>query len=322
MADANAPGGHAFISYVREDAARVDELQALMEDAGVPIWRDTDVLLPGEDWRTVIRQAVTAGPMVFLACFSRESASRNKSFQNEELLLAVEQLRLRQPGEPWLIPVRFDDCQIPDFEIGAGRTLASIQRADLFGSHRDEEAARLVASVQRILGRHPRRRTGGGRGDSLPERQLDVQDVESLHPREVVRRIRQTDCSAVARVLAAASTAASAEVLDVLLEEDKELTFQILEVMRPARASELIGSMTLPRKLAEAEGEHQRRVYVAADASYHSAALVRRRTLSLFRRAENAAQARLAEGVGDDVDEKQSPGAPDTNGAEREQGTR
>src|SRR5229473_3104195 len=53
--------------------------------------------------------------------------------QNEELTVAIDQLRLRLPGVPWLIPIRFDDCDIPALDLGGGRTLASIQRADLFG---------------------------------------------------------------------------------------------------------------------------------------------------------------------------------------------
>jgi hypothetical protein len=48
------------------------------------------------------------------------SVTRKSSYQNEEVRLALEQARLRQPGEPWLIPVRFDDCNVPDFELGAG----------------------------------------------------------------------------------------------------------------------------------------------------------------------------------------------------------
>ena len=74
---------------------------------------------------------------------------------NEELLLAIAQLRLRQPDNPWLIPVRFDDCTIPDFELGLGRTLTSIHRADFFGPSRDQAAARLVAAVQRLLRQSP-----------------------------------------------------------------------------------------------------------------------------------------------------------------------
>lgn len=145
--------GHAFISYVREDSSHADQLQRILEAAGIPVWRDTADLWPGQDWRVKIRRAITDDALVFLACFSQQSLSRGRSYQNEELVLAIEQVRLRSPDAPWLIPVRFDDCQVPDRDLGGGRTLASIQRADLFGDNFGEGAARLVAAVWRILGR-------------------------------------------------------------------------------------------------------------------------------------------------------------------------
>lgn len=55
----DAACGHAFISYVREDADRVGELQELLQAAGVQVWRDTADLLPGEDWRRAIRRAIS-----------------------------------------------------------------------------------------------------------------------------------------------------------------------------------------------------------------------------------------------------------------------
>ena len=145
--------GHAFISYVREDSHQIDRLQRALQAAGVPVWRDTADLWPGEDWRVKIRRAIADNALVFIACFSEASLARAKSYQNEELVLAIEQLRRRPPDDPWLIPVRFDECEIPDREIGGGRTLASIQRADLFGDRFDEGMARLVAAILRILGR-------------------------------------------------------------------------------------------------------------------------------------------------------------------------
>jgi hypothetical protein len=152
MAKPRNLAGHAFISYVREDTLQIDQLQWTLEAAGVPVWRDTADLWPGEDWRTKIRRAITNDALVFLACFSQASLARGKSYQNEELTLAIEQLRRRTPDDPWLIPVRLDECEIPDRDIGGGRTLTSIQRADLFGDHYDEGAARLVAVVLRVLG--------------------------------------------------------------------------------------------------------------------------------------------------------------------------
>jgi hypothetical protein len=41
---------------------------------------------------------------------------------------------------------------IPDYNIGLGRTLRSIQRVDLFGKHAKGGATRLVTVILRILG--------------------------------------------------------------------------------------------------------------------------------------------------------------------------
>ena len=146
--------GHAFISYVREDSDRVNELQRMLEAAGIPVWRDTVSLWPGEDWNAKIREAITRDALAFIACFSGHSTARRMSYMNEELTLAVGQLRLRQPDVPWLIPVRLSDCTVPDLDLGAGRTLRSIHTVDLFGETAQAGTMRLVGAVLRILGRH------------------------------------------------------------------------------------------------------------------------------------------------------------------------
>jgi hypothetical protein len=115
--------GHAFLSYVHEDKAAVDQLQQALEADGIPVWRDIRDLQPGQDWKLSIRRAIGGDTLAFIACFSRASQARPKNYQNEELLLAIEQFRQRPPDLPWLIPVRFDDCGIPEFDLGAGRTL-------------------------------------------------------------------------------------------------------------------------------------------------------------------------------------------------------
>jgi len=146
--------GHAFMSYIRENSAETDQLQQVLEAAGVRVWRDTADLSPGQDWREKIRHAITKDSLVFLACFSTKSVSREISYQNEELILAVEQMRIRRPGQPWLIPIRFDDCDIPDLDLGGGRRLGSIQRVDFFGDQVNIATARLVSAIHRILNSH------------------------------------------------------------------------------------------------------------------------------------------------------------------------
>jgi DNA-binding GntR family transcriptional regulator len=102
----------------------------------------------------MIKRAITEDALVFLACFSSQSMKREKSYQTEELVLAIDQQRLRPPDVQWLIPVRFDDCAIPNYDIGGGRTLDSIERADLFGDNLEKESERLIKAVKAILGPH------------------------------------------------------------------------------------------------------------------------------------------------------------------------
>ncbi|HET7017486.1 MAG TPA: CHAT domain-containing protein, partial [Streptosporangiaceae bacterium] len=148
---ASRPPGHVFISYSSQDSTHADQLQNLLEAADLRVWRDTDDLWFGQDWRGEIRKAITSETLIFLACFSRASLAQVKSRQNEELVLAIDELRQRRPGITWLIPVRFDACEIPDLDIGGGRTLSSIMPVDLFGDRLRDNGQRLVKAIQRTL---------------------------------------------------------------------------------------------------------------------------------------------------------------------------
>jgi hypothetical protein len=153
-------GGHVFISYIRDDSGDVDRLERALTVGGLQVWRDTAKLWPGDNWQIKIKQAIANDALVVIACFSRRSLARSVSYQNEELALAIDQVRLRQPGMPWLIPVRLDDCQVPDLDIGGGVTLRSLQWADLFGRSGPRDTARLVQVVHQILAQESREPSG------------------------------------------------------------------------------------------------------------------------------------------------------------------
>jgi hypothetical protein len=99
-----------------------------------------------------IREAICGNTLVFLACFSQASMTSARSRQYEELALALGELLQRRPDVPWLIPVRFDDCELPNVETRAGHSLSSLCSADLFGAGKDDEMKRLVATIIWILG--------------------------------------------------------------------------------------------------------------------------------------------------------------------------
>ncbi|WP_156726052.1 toll/interleukin-1 receptor domain-containing protein [Streptomyces apocyni] len=145
-------GKHVFISYVREDSDQVDGLCAVLEAAQIPYWRDRKDLGPGDAWRAKIRAAIRDGSLVFLACFSDNSRAKARSYMNEELTLAVEEFRQMPPGRVWLIPVRFDAGDVPGWDLGAGRVLSDLNYSDLFGRDHTAHAARLVTTINRLLG--------------------------------------------------------------------------------------------------------------------------------------------------------------------------
>jgi hypothetical protein len=137
---------------MHEDREQVDELQEALEAAGILVWRDSQDLWPGENWQSKIREAIESGSLAFIACFSKNTEKREKSYQYEELTLAAEQYRLRPPNSSWLFTVRFDDCTIPEIGLGAGRSLESvIQRTDLFGANKTVQTIRLSQAVSRIV---------------------------------------------------------------------------------------------------------------------------------------------------------------------------
>ncbi|MCW5636330.1 MAG: toll/interleukin-1 receptor domain-containing protein [Rubrivivax sp.] len=120
---------HVFISYVRENNSEVLRLRRELEALGITVWLDRTNIAPGQYWEDAIRTAIEEGNG-FIACFSEEYAARDTTYMNEELHVAVQQLRRRPQSRAWFIPVLLSG-RVPDWEIGSGRTLRSLQWADL-----------------------------------------------------------------------------------------------------------------------------------------------------------------------------------------------
>src|SRR5688572_29430341 len=95
---------HVFISYVRDNIDVVEKLAGDLRTAGVEVWLDRERIKPGQRWKDAIRNAIRSGAL-FIACFSREYFERDKSYMNEELTIAIDELRLRATNRTWFIPV-------------------------------------------------------------------------------------------------------------------------------------------------------------------------------------------------------------------------
>jgi len=122
---------HVFISYVHEDAEHAIRLSNELADYGIQVWLDRKDIAPGVRWRFAIRKAINDGAF-FIACFSTAYTSRERSYMNEELSLAIEQLRQMQPSQSWFIPIKLSECEIPSISINAVETLNDIQYVGLY----------------------------------------------------------------------------------------------------------------------------------------------------------------------------------------------
>jgi len=143
---------YVFISYVHEDAEAVDTLESELQAAGVSTWRDTHGIPPGTRWRDEIRQAIRNGAS-FIAYFSANSERKERSYMREEILVAIEELRLRPRDRAWFFPIKLSPCHIPEIPIGAAETLADVQHIELFeisGPRMQALANALRSSLGRV----------------------------------------------------------------------------------------------------------------------------------------------------------------------------
>ncbi len=133
---------HVFVSYCHENKAIVDRLCQSLASHDIHIWLDRDKIGPGTPWKQAIQQAIQHGDF-FIACFSTEVTARNQTYMSEELKVAIEELHQRPVDKAWFIPVKLNECEIPDIDIGGGETLRDLQYVDL---HRNWDAG-----IQRLL---------------------------------------------------------------------------------------------------------------------------------------------------------------------------
>src|SRR5437762_13854314 len=106
-----------FISYKREDAARVRKLVAALREAGLDVWWDEDIP-PSAPWEATIEQALADAKAV-IVCWSPASvASENV---RSEARVAREDGRLIQVFvEPCSTPLFFGERQAIDLSKWRG----------------------------------------------------------------------------------------------------------------------------------------------------------------------------------------------------------
>jgi hypothetical protein len=129
-----------FIAYVQEDLAAAERLSRDLRAIGCDPWLDRERLVPGQNWPRAIELAIEVSDF-FIPLFSRRSVIKRSQFQSE-LRYALDCARRVPLDEPFVIPVRLDDCRVPN------RVANVIQYVDLFPDW-EQGMGELAAAMRR-----------------------------------------------------------------------------------------------------------------------------------------------------------------------------
>lgn len=101
-----------FLSYSRQDSERVRDLYDRLRSNGYQVWFDEENLLPGQIWEAEIKKAIRGAALVIVALSSR-SVTRT-GYAQKEIRTALDFMDQIPAGQPYLIPLKLDDCEVPD----------------------------------------------------------------------------------------------------------------------------------------------------------------------------------------------------------------
>ncbi|GIK39558.1 MAG: hypothetical protein BroJett011_33910 [Chloroflexota bacterium] len=102
-----------FLCHASEDKPRVKELYYHLKDAGYHPWLDKFDLLPGQTWRREIEKIIRDPYNLVLVCLSNNSITKRGVVQ-QEIKWALDILEQTPVGTIYLIPVRLEECQVPE----------------------------------------------------------------------------------------------------------------------------------------------------------------------------------------------------------------
>ena len=136
-----------FLSYVKENEPIIRFLDQCLRDYGIDVVTDYENILGGSNWQRDLRRLIENSGY-FVVCFSREFNARERTVLYRELDHAIERAQDFSPDRKWMIPVRINECSIPNVEIRSGERLTDLHWIDLFPSPKWHEG---VESIVRAI---------------------------------------------------------------------------------------------------------------------------------------------------------------------------
>lgn len=142
------------VAFGGDDRRFVETLVQDLVNTGYEVsWQGNMPL--GVDWKLWMQSEMDAAAAV-LVCFSKKTASRDVTGIYQEARLAIERYLMHGPLTSYLIPVRFDDCEVPPLPLDGSRTLRHLLFLDLFPETERSNAIRRLVQAHPIEKPDPR----------------------------------------------------------------------------------------------------------------------------------------------------------------------
>ena len=101
-----------FLIYAHSDKKVVRKLFERITRNDIKAWLDEKELMPGQNWKYEIRQAIL-GSNIVIVCLSRQF-NKQGGFRHEELQIALEKARSFPDREIFIIPARLEKCDLTE----------------------------------------------------------------------------------------------------------------------------------------------------------------------------------------------------------------
>lgn len=112
-----------FLCHAKEDKVKVHNLYKRLKNDGFDVWLDEVDLIPGQEWELEIPKVVKTSDIV-LILISNNSITKT-GYVQKEIRIALDAADYQPEGSIFLIPVRLEECKVPD-------RLSRFQWTDLF----------------------------------------------------------------------------------------------------------------------------------------------------------------------------------------------
>jgi len=101
-----------FLCHAKEDVDNVKKLYEKLKKNGFSPWLDEIDILPGQNWNYEIQKAINSSDFIII-CLSEISVDKI-GYVNKEIKWALERQDEMPHSSIFLIPVKFDECELPD----------------------------------------------------------------------------------------------------------------------------------------------------------------------------------------------------------------